>query len=195
MFANSIQCFLTLKLPRTILLGALLLLGQTNACASDASTSVTQGVGISGGYIQGTGLTYVRYMGPNMLQVTFTGDVDQFKTDYKTGLAYSRYVHHVTQPRSLLPVSLKVIAGIDVHYQNGIIDSDVIYNDAAIIPDEHAAWFFHTGAGIGFDMWHPAKPGLMFSLVMTYALSVEEVNRQREWEISPLPAASILYNW
>jgi len=160
-----------------------------------ANEKVKHGIGVSGGYILGTGLTYARYLGPHILQASFIGDVVQYKTDFKAGLSYARYIHHVREPRSMLPVALKFITGLDIHYQDGIVDSDVIVYDDMLANDNHGTYFFHTGAGLGFDIGNPGKPGLVLSLILTYTLSLEEVNNKREWEVSLLPAAGILYNW
>jgi hypothetical protein len=162
---------------------------------AQASEGLKHGIGFSGGYILGTGITYVHYLGSHMLQGSFIGDVDRDKTDLKVGLSYARYLHRVDEPRSLLPVALKFIAGVDVRYQDGLVDTDVIVADEPVIYLEGKSYFFHTGAGLGIDIWNPGKPGLVFSVIVTYALSLEEVNQQREWELSPLPAAGILYSW
>ncbi|MDH5258961.1 MAG: hypothetical protein OEX07_13185, partial [Gammaproteobacteria bacterium] len=129
------------------------------------------------------------------IQGSFIGDVDQYKTDYKIGLSYARYIHRVRKPRSLLPVALKFIAGVDVHYQDDVVETDVIVYDDSIVSEGRDSYFFHTGAGLGIDIGNPEKPGLVLSLILTYALSLEEVNEKREWQVSPLPAIGILYNW
>ncbi|MDX1811293.1 MAG: hypothetical protein R3240_05055 [Gammaproteobacteria bacterium] len=185
------------KLLATLTLVFFLALTFHQALAQDShtDTGVKHGLGFSGGYILGTGLTYVHYLGPHMIQASFIGDVDQNKTDYKAGLSYARYLHHVTEPRSMLPVALKFVIGMDVHYQDGYVNSDVIVYDNIVTDNEYATYFFHAGAGLGIDIGNPAKPGLVLSLLITYALSLEEVNKTREWEISPLPAIGILYNW
>lgn len=160
-----------------------------------ASEGLKHGIGFSGGYILGTGITYVHYLGPHMLQGSFIGNVDRNKTDYKVGLSYARYLHRIDEPRSLLPVALKFIAGVDAHYQNGFVDIDVIIPNGPVAYQEAKTYFFHTGAGLGFDIGNPGKPGLVFSAMVAYALSLEEVNQKREWEVSPLPAVGILYSW
>lgn len=196
MFLKSHSFFI--KLPQfALLLGFFLICNSSVVVAQQAQVSekVTHGLGFSGGFILGTGLTYVHYLGPHMLQVSFIGDVDEYKTDFKTGFSYARYIHHVNAPRSLLPVALKFIAGVDIHYQDGLIETDVINNDEFINIEEDKTYFFHTGAGLGIDIGNPGKPGLVGSLILTYALSLEEVNKKREWEISILPAAGILYSW
>ena len=159
-----------------------------------APERVKHGIGFSLGYVLGTGLTYVHYLGPHMLQASFIGDVDQYKTDFRAGVSYARYIHHVNEPRSLIPVALKFIVGMDVHYQDGLIESDVIVYDEPL-QYENKSYFFHAGAGLGIDIGNPGKPGLVLSMIMTYALSLEEVNKNREWEVSPLPAISIIYSW
>lgn len=175
-----------------VLIFALHLLRAPQAVAAEG---LTHGVGFSGGYVLGTGLTYVHYLGSHMLQGSFIGDVNHDKTDLKVGLSYARYVHRVDEPRSLLPVALKFIGGVDIHYQDGFVDTDVIVVDDPVLYQEGESYFFHTGAGLGIDIGSPGKPGLVLSLILTYGLSFEEVNRKREWEVSPLPALGILYSW
>lgn len=160
-----------------------------------ASESLKHGLGFSGGYILGTGITYVHYLGPHMLQASFIGDVNRDDTDYRVGLSYARYLHRVDEPRSLLPVALKFIAGVDVRYQEGFVETDVIIPNEPILYQKDKAYFYHTGIGLGFDIGNPGKPGLVFSVMVSYALSLEEVNQKREWEVSPLPAVGILYSW
>ena len=162
---------------------------------TDTGQKVKHGIGLSGGYILGSGLTYAHYFGPHIIQGSFIGDVDQYKTDYRVGISYARYVHSVREPKSLLPVALKFIAGVDVHYQDGFVDSEIIFYDDQNISLGPDSYFFHTGAGLGIDIGNPQKPGLVLSLILTYALSLEEVNKKREWELSLLPATGILYNW
>ena len=180
-----------------LLFGFFLVAAGSNVVAKEvqASKRVKHGVGFSLGFIQGTGLTYVHYFGPHMIQGSFIGDVDQYKTDYRVGLSYARYIHHVREPRSLLPVALKFIGGMDIRYQDGLVDTDVIVYDEPITSEGNSSYFFHTGAGLGIDIGNPGKPGLVLSLSLIYALSLEEVNKKREWEVSPLPATGILYNW
>lgn len=157
--------------------------------------NIKHGVGFSAGYILGTGLTYAHYLGPHMLQISFIGNVDQYKTDYRVGLSYARYIHRVKEPKSLLPVALKFITGMDIRYQDGIIDSDIIVYDAQISYEGNSTYFYHAGVGLGIDMGNLDRPGLVFSLNLIYALSVEKVKNNWEWEVSPLPAMGILYNW
>lgn len=196
-----IQLFLKSCLKKLTQSGLLLAVGllayfsPLSAQEMQAPEPLKHGIGFSGGYILGTGLTYVHYLGSHMLQASFIGDVDQYKTDLKVGLSYARYIHHVSAPRSLLPVALKFIVGMDVHYQDGPVNSDVIVYDEPIFFEDYKTYFFHTGAGLGIDIGSPGKPGLVGSLIVTYALSVEEVNKKWEWEISPLPAVGILYSW
>ncbi len=161
----------------------------------DTPRHVKHGLGFSGGYVLGTGLTYVHYLGPHSLQVSFIGDVDDYQTDLKLGLSYGRYLHHVSQPRSLFPVALKFIAGLDIRYQGNQVETDIIPADGPINNDNYNSYFYHLGAGLGIDMGNPGKPGLTASLILTYALSLEEVNQRREWEFGPLPAGGIVYNW
>ncbi len=178
-------------------LGCMLVITCSQLAADEITKNqnVKHGVGFSAGYILGTGLTYVNYLGPHMLQVSFIGNVDQYKTDYKIGLSYARYIHQVRQPRSMFPVALKFITGMDIHYQDGIVDSDVIVYGTQISHEGNNNYFFHTGAGLGIDIGNPGRQGLVFSLNLVYAISVEEVQKNWEWEVSPLPAMGILYNW
>lgn len=198
MFTKSRLLIYRIKISRLVLiLGYFLIFncGQVVGQELLENEKIKHGIGFSGGYILGTGLTYVRYLGPHILQGSFIGDVDQYKTDFRIGLSYARYIHQVKEPRSLLPVALKFIAGLDIHYQEGVVDSDVIVYDDALLTENQDAYFFHTGVGLGVDIGNVGKPGLVLSLILTYTLSLEEVNNKREWELSPLPAAGILYNW
>ena len=198
MFTKSLSlAYLIKTLQLALLLGFFLVFTSSFVVAKEAQASerVKHGIGFSVGYILGTGLTYVHYVGSHIIQASFIGDVDQYKTDYRAGLSYARYIHHVREPRSLLPVALKFIAGVDVHYQDGMVETDVIVYDESIVSEGHDSYFFHTGAGLGIDIGNPGKPGLVLSLNLIYALSLEEVNKKWEWELSPLPAVGLLYNW
>ena len=198
MFRKSPSLTWLIKILQLILLLGIFLAFIGNyvvAQEAPASERVKHGIGFSIGYILGTGLTYVYYLGPHMIQGSFIGNVDQYKTDYRAGLSYARYIHRVREPRSLLPVALKFIAGVDVHYQDGMVETDVIVYDESIVSEGYDSYFFHTGVGLGIDIGNPDKPGLVLSLILTYALSLEEVNKKREWNVSPLPAIGILYNW
>lgn len=178
-----------------LLLCIVVMSGEVVAQEVEMLERAKQGIGFSTGYILGSGLTYARYLGPHIIQGSFIGDVDQYKKDFKAGLSYARYVHRVDAPRSLLPAALKFIAGADVHYQEGFVDADVIYYEQPFMNQESHAYFFHTGAGLGLDVGTPGKPGIVVSLIITYALSLEKINANWEWEVSPLPAVGILYSW
>lgn len=185
----------TFQLVLFLFIGSLCAASNLFAEELHETERLKHGIGFSGGYILGTGLTYVHYLGPHMLQASFIGDVDDYKTDFKLGLSYARYIHYVRKPKSLFPVALKFIAGADIRYQDGLVDSDVIVFDDQMLYEEDRSYFYHIGAGLGVDMGNVGKPGLVFSLILTYALSLEEVNNKREWEFSPLPAIGILYSW
>lgn len=188
---------LLIKMPRVASLFLIYLFSFNPVVAQEAQSHqpLKHGIGFSGGYVLGTGLTYVRYMGPHMLQVSFIGDVDQDNKDLQAGFSYARYIHRVNEPRSLLPVALKFIVGMDVRYQDGFVDSDIIVFDEPVTIEDDSAYFYHLGAGLGIDIGNPGKPGLVLSLIVSYALSLEEVNKNREWELSPLPAIGVLYSW
>jgi len=154
--------------------------------------------GISGGFgwIGGSGLGYIHYLGPNMLQLSFAGNVDEFRSDYTIGVSFARYLHHVRDPRSMVPVALKLIVGTDVRYQSGIINSGLIVTPDTDYNTLQSAYFITTGAGLGIDIGSPGEPGLVWSLAISYALSIEDVSPQkREWLISPLPAMALIYSW
>ncbi len=194
------------RMQRYSLFMQLLLIGMLVAIQpAVAEENAGHGLGFSVGFVQGTGFTYVRYLGPHMLQFTFDGSVDHLtdefgerdsvQTDYQVGFSYARYLHHVREPKSMLPVSLKLIAGLDVHYQKGEIYPEVIFagDDPTPIYDE--SYFYHAGVGLGIDLGSPNQPGLVYSFMISYALSIEEVNQEPQWEISPLPAAALIYHW
>jgi len=166
-----------------------------NAQQISTERTVKHALGVSGGYIQGSGLTYMRYFGSHILQASFTADVSPSDKDIRVGLSYGRYLHRVRQPRSLVPVALKFIAGADVRYQEAYIDADVIVYEESFSTADDEAYFIHSGAGLGIDIGNPGAPGLVLSFILSYALSLEEVNNSLEWEISPLPAVSLFYNW
>lgn len=156
---------------------------------------VKHGIGLYGGYITGSGISYLHYIGSHIVQTSFIADVDESKRDYTLGLSYARYLHHVRNPVSMLPVSLKFITGMDIRYQNGIVEPDIIARESPGLNNDTRAYFYHLGAGLGIDIWHPGLPGISFSLAITYALSLEEIDNKREWQISPLPSAGIIYSW
>lgn len=178
-----------------ILLFVVSIFSEAAAQEVSSSGSVKHALGYSGGYVQGSGLTYMRYFGSHIVQATFNPDVSGNNKDMQAGLSYARYLHQIHQPRSMLPVGLKLVAGFDVRYQDGYIDSDIIAFQDQIVNRENDVYFFHSGAGLAIDIGNPTQPGLVLSLILSYALSLEELNRDKQWEISPLPGISFFYNW
>ncbi|MDH5232205.1 MAG: hypothetical protein OEZ58_04615 [Gammaproteobacteria bacterium] len=159
---------------------------------TDNRSALTHGLGVSAGYILGSGLTYAHYLGPHILQTSFSGAKDRENSDFKLTLSYGRYLHQVQQPRSLVPLALKLFVGTEVRYQKGYISGDVIYED---LNRQGQEYFSHSGVGLALDIGNPGKAGLIVSLALSYALSIEQAGQQQEWEIGPLPGFSLLYSW
>ena len=148
-------------------------------------------LGVSLGWITGSGMMYRRYIGDNYLQVGmiayYNKDNDEKYGDF--ALAMGRYIHYTNFSEQFFPVALKVMMGAEVEV-GAETENSLTY-------ETRKDNYLHFGGGIGMDIGNPAQKGFALSLDLNYIASFRDFDFSNEGLvfIEPRPGVSFFYNF
>lgn len=193
---------------------------NTNMPSNRAPTGrrVTQqnnrfGLGLTGSWAHGSGFSFRTFFGRTSIQGTFFAMVTERGQDATVfaGLSATRYLlvwHEFNRP-GLLPdtSALRLTGGASYLHRKSLdrnttsvkIDStcsDTLGNPCSVTQkiEETASnkWDAFFGVGIGFEFGAVMRPGFSLSLDLVLTAMVD---RQGLYEILPVPAIGLMYNW
>ncbi len=166
----------------------------------DPEQSNVHGIGISGSFATGTGLTYRRYFGNTSVQLACLAIITDRGNDAVAfvGGSLVRYVLVWSSPgaRGLLPSTsaLRVVGGAHYYLRRWQENTTVEPTQGVIVPqsEQKRQQSINLGAGLGFEFGGIVKSGFSLSLdlVLTAAIDKDGLDY-----ILPLPQSALVYSW